>query len=150
MSLFWRKESNQYVSDYVDKIVSNKNKLSENERALFDLLIKRMTDYTYEADHYLYGLMLKGEFSYIGQLFEDDRYHVLKHMLGDEYAGKYVAWLNKMAFIPYTSGYYRRPLRSANGGLHYVKALDALKDFLAIKASGLSLETLMEGGRTEE
>ena len=42
MSLFWRKESNQYVSDYVDKIVSNKNKLSENERALFDLLIKRM------------------------------------------------------------------------------------------------------------
>ncbi|WP_455640992.1 DUF5724 domain-containing protein [Parabacteroides sp.] len=150
MNLYWRKESNEFVSDYADKIVSNKNRLVESERALFDLLIKRMTTGSYEADIYFQGLINNDEFYHINQLFGGSRYAVLQHILGDECAVKYVAWLDKMALIPYTSGYYRRPVRSANAYLLLGKALDDLKDFLAIVASGLPFETILEGGRTEE
>lgn len=150
MSLFWRKESEEFVSAYVDNLVKNKSKLNKDERSLFDLLIKQMTTYTSESDNYFQGLINKGEFHHIGKLFDGWRYNVLQYMLGDEYAGKYVAWLEKMAYLPYTSGYYRRPVRSVNAALHCAEALEHLKDFLVIVASGLSLEVIMEGGRTEE
>lgn len=150
MNLFWRKGSEEFVSAYVEGLVKNKNKLNKDERTLFDLLIKQMTTYTSEGQNYFHGLINKGEFHHISKLFDGWRYNVLQYMLGDEYAGKYVAWLEKMAYLPYTSGYYRRPVRSVNAALHCAEALEHLKDFLAIVASGLPLEVIMEGGRTEE
>lgn len=150
MNLFWREGSNTLVSKYVDKMVKGKTKLGKDQQKLFDLLAKRMEVYSREADSYFYNMLNHDQFNHIGKLFDGNRYKVLEYMLGDEYAAKYVAWLNKMPYLPYTSGYYRRPVRSANAFLHCTKALDALKDFLAIVASGLPLETIMEGGRTEE
>lgn len=150
MGLYWRNSSEAFVSGYVDKLLKNKNKLSEKGQKLFDALISSFTMNTYEAENYLHALMDGKHICYIWDLFSNDRLEVLQYMLGDEYAEKYIAWLHKLPEIPYTYGYYRRPLRSVNAGLHYIKALDNLKDFLAIVASGLPLEVLMQGGRTVE
>ncbi|MBC5633037.1 DUF4132 domain-containing protein [Parabacteroides hominis] len=150
MGLFWRQSSESFVSGYFYKLVNNDRQLSEKGRKLFSALVSRFTINTSEADNYLRSLMDGKQIRYIWQLFDDDRREVLQYMLGEEYAQKYIAWLHKLPSIPYTSGYYRRPVRSDNAGLHYTKALDNLKDFLAIVASGLPLEVLMEGGRTEE
>lgn len=151
MNLFWRKQSNEIVGGYISQIEGNKQaKLDKKECELFDLLMKRVAVNDDDADYFLRSLMERGEISYIHQLFEGWRYPVLHYMLGTELAEKYVAWLHILAVIPYTEGYYRRPLRSGNAGMQYIKALDNLKDFLAIAASGLTLEVLMEGGRTED
>lgn len=150
MGLFWRQSSDAFVSDYFNKLLNNKRTLSEKGQKLFGALISRFTINTSEADNYLRSLMDSEQIGSIRELFGDDRGEVLRYLLGDEYARKYTAWLHKLPAIPYTYGYYRRPLRSASARLHYVKALDNLKDFLAIVASGLPLEVLMEGGRTKE
>lgn len=150
MNFYWDQYTNAFVSTYLKRITSNRKKLEGKEQELFDLFIKCMTEHTSEADYHLLSRMTNGEISCIEQLFDGSRRAVLQCMLGDAYTEKYVAWLRKKASLPYTFSYYRRPLRTSNAGMHCSKALDELKDFLAIVASGLSLETLMEGGRTEE
>ena len=150
MGLFWRQSSDAFVSDYFNKLLNNKRTLSEKGQKLFGALISRFTINTCEADNFLHSLMDSGQIGSIRELFGDDRGEVLRYLLGDEYARKYTAWLHKLQDIPYTYGYYRRPLRSPSARLHYIKALDNLKDFLAIVASGLPLEVMMEGGRTKE
>lgn len=147
MNLFWRKESNAKTQDYINRIESTKKKLDKSQLNLFDLLMKRFCQSNYEVDVWFSQLIQAGEIKEIAQLFEKDRYPVLVHLLGEEYAGKYVAWLQKMAAIPYTLGYYRRPQRSTHAKLHYTTALNTLRDFLAIVASGLPLEVILEGGR---
>lgn len=147
MNLFWRKESNEKASPYLKHMEAAKNKLKKEQVRLFDLLADRFTRYGKQADEWFYKRIQAGEIRHISQLFENERYPVLVHLLGEDYAGKYVAWLRKMASIPYTSGYYRRPIRSADPRLHYASALDTLKDFLAVAASGLPFEVILAGGR---
>lgn len=149
MNLFWRKESNEIVHAYIERMQKTKNKLEKEQIRLLDLLMARFTTYDCKVDGWFRQRMDTGDILDISQLFEKDRYPVLEHLLGEDYAAKYTAWLRKMPLIPYTSGYYRRPVRSGNPALHYALALNILKDFLALVASGLSLEVILEGGRTE-
>lgn len=147
MNLFWRKESKAITQNYIDRLEATQGKLKGGQRELFGLLMKRFCLANGEADIWFKKLMQTGEIKEITQLFENERYPVLVHLLGEEYAGKYSAWLRKMPSIPYTLGYYRRPQRSTSAILHYDRALTTLNDFLAIVASGLPLEVFLEGGR---
>lgn len=149
MNLFARKESNEIVRAYLDRMQKTKDKLEKEQIRLLDFLMVCFTRYDYKVDDWFRKWMATGEILDISQLFEKDRYPVLVHLLGETYAAKYVAWLQKMARIPYTSGYYRRPVRSGNPALHYGLAMRILKDFLAVVASGLPLEVILEGGRNE-
>lgn len=147
MNLFWRKESNARVDAYLKRIEATKNKLQKEQVQLLDLLMVRFTLYERQADDWFRKRMRNGEIHDISQLFEKERYPVIVHLLGEDYASKYVAWLRKMASIPYTSGYYRRPVRSGDPRLLHALALDILKDFLVIVASGLPFEVILAGGR---
>lgn len=138
------------VSAYFNNILSTKSKLSESEQKWFDLIVNRMVNNAHEVDQKLRNTLNAEKRYRMADLFGGDRSAVLKHFLGERMTAKYLAWLEKLGSIPYTSGYYRRPVRSLDARLHVSVALDSLKDFLAIEASGLPLEILMEGGRTEQ
>ncbi len=150
MGLFWKEESNRMVDAYLEQVKKSKNKLSKKSGVLLDLLIRRMETNESGADDYFYSLIIKGDLYRIDQLFENERHEVLVHLLGEAYADKYISWLKKLPYIPYTYGYYRRPVRSEKAEFHYNKALNHLKDFFAIVASGLSLEIILEGGQTDD
>lgn len=150
MAFYWRQTSEAFVSGYIHQLENNKKRLGKKEQAFFDVLMKRFTENLYEADTYLLNRINDSGIRSIDRLFEEERYTVLQYMLGEEYAQKFVRWLRKLTVLPYTQGYYRRPLRSENPCLHYHAALDHLKNFLGIVASHLPLEVVIEGGRTEE
>ncbi len=150
MGIFWRKESNEMVEGYLEQKKQRKGKLSIGEILLFDKLIARMETNDSDADNYFHELIRKKKVTRTEELFDNGRREVLNYMLGDDYAEKYVKWLGKMPLYPYTRGYYRRPVRTEDPLYHYQKALDRLKDFFSIAASGLSIETILKGGRTEE
>lgn len=149
MGIFWRKESNEMVENYLEQKKKGKGKLSIEGILLFDKLIARMETNEADADNYFYDLIRKKKITRAEQLFEGGRQDVLNYILGDYYAEKYVKWLKKIPLFPYTRGYYRRPVRSEDPIYHYQKALDRLKDFFCIVASRLSLETILKGGNTE-
>jgi len=150
MAIFWKKESNEMVEDYLWQKKQSKGELGIGEIILFDKLIKRMEENDTEADQYFHDLIRKGKITHPKEMFEGGRRTVLDYMLGEDYAGKYVKWLGKIPSFPYTKGYYRRPVRTENAEYHYQKALDKLKYFFAIAASGLSMETILKGGTTEQ
>lgn len=150
MAIFWKKESNEMVEDYLWKKKQGKGTLGIGEILLFDKLIKRMEENDTNADNYFYELIRKGKITRTEELFDGGRRDILNYMLGEDYAAKYEKWLEKLPSFPYSRGYYRRPVRAANVGYHYQKALDRLKDFFCIAASGLSMETILKGGTTEQ
>ena len=138
------------VEDYLEQKKQRKGKLSIGGALLFDKLISRMEANETDADNYFQNLIRKKKVTRPEELFEEDRREVLNYLLGDGYADKYIKWLKKMPSYPYTRGYYRRPVRSENVLYHYDMALTQLKSFFCIAASGLSMETILKGGRTEE
>lgn len=150
MGIFWRQESNKMVEDYLLQKKKGKKLLETEGVSLFDKLINRMENNDNEADHYFHNLVKKGKITSIEELFKDERKEVLDYLLGEEYACKYVKWLKKLPNLPYSSGYYRRPVRSSDVSLLYSKALDQLRYFFAIAASCFSMETILKGGETEE
>ncbi|MDH6303628.1 hypothetical protein M2459_000438 [Parabacteroides sp. PF5-5] len=150
MAIFWKKESNGMVEDYLLQKKQGKSTLTSEGIRLFEMLIKRMEENDLTADYFFHDLIKKGKITRTEEMFEGKRRDVLNYMLGKDFAGKYVSLLKKQIAFPYTRSYYRRPVRSESVGYHYQKALDSLRFFFAIVASGLSMETILKGGETEE
>ena len=78
--------------------------------------------------------------------------------LGDEQTGSTPlllslavnTYLKLKARCPYTHGYSRRSQRSANPLLHIGHVIDALTQFLKLRATGFTVQAILNGGNTPE
>ena len=83
----------------------------------------------------------------VANLFDGKLNKVLRYLLGDEYANLFHTYLKLKARCPYTHGYSRRSQRSANPLLHFSHIIDALTEFLKLRATGFSEQAILNGGK---
>ena len=139
MSFLWREKAEKLILPYIQQIKKESKKLTKQQQNFFQLLLKNFES----SDNALYvwtkELIAEGEITVIADLYRKERYPVIVLLLGEQWAKRFVAYMEKLPTFPYTSGYTRRTYRSNNPLLHLSSSFSILQDWFFLIASGTDL-----------
>lgn len=109
-------------------------------------LLTQKGEYGYKdepiAEHLL-GIMHQEGCTNIAHLADGVLASVVQVLLGEEYARVYRAYLGQLALSPYSRGYYRRSLRSAQPHHYTEMAAEALRTLMLLRCRNYDEATLL-------
>lgn len=150
MSFLWREKAEKLILPYIQQIKKESKKLTKQQQNFFQLLLKNFES----SDNALYvwtkELIAEGEITVIADLYRKERYPVIVLLLGEQWAKRFVAYMEKLPTFPYTSGYTRRTYRSNNPLLHLSSSFSILQDWFFLIASGTDLWAFAYGRSLNE
>lgn len=156
MRLIYNETLNKRVLPYLEKLTKKKNCLDKETGALFDLFMMyfnldtRYGIYNDKLEPCIINIIKEEEIRSVANLFDGKLNKLLRYLLGDEYAQLFHTYLKIEVHCPYTHGYARRSQRAANPYLHFIHVIDALAEFLKLRATGFTEQAILNGGTTPE
>ena len=156
MRLIYNEALNKRILPYLEKLVKKKNSLDKGTAILFDTFMlyfnmdTRYSTYSDKLEPCLIGIIKEEEIKSVAHLFDGKLNKLLCYLLGDEYTRLFHTYLKLKAHCPYTYGYLRRSQRSANPYLHFNHVIEALIQFLKLRATGFTVQTILNGGNSPE
>lgn len=154
MRLYWNSGDERFTDAYLVKLLEHKKKLHTENENFFSLLMNYFDsavwmDFVEELKPYLLKLIKEKKLTRMCQIFEEQREEVLVYILGEKYASLYKIYLEHIMEYPYRQGPFYRPMRSNHLSFYLEDAMNILRDFLALQASGLSDDDLLAQPRDE-
>lgn len=154
MRLYWNSGDERFTDAYLVKLLEHKKKLHTENQNFFSLLMNYFdnsvwTDFVEELKPYLLKLIKEKKLTRMCQIFEGEREEVLVYILGEKYASLYNTYLRHIMEYPYRQRYAYHPIRSNHLSFYLEDAMNILRDFLALQASGLSDDDLLAQPRDE-
>lgn len=156
MRIIYNEDLNKRIIPYVDKLIKNKNKLDKTTALLFDVFMQYLNlDTRYDAfesklEPCVIAIIREENIKSVVHLFEGKLNKLLLYLVGDNYAHLFHTYLRLRARCPFIYGYSRRAQRSVNPLLHIHPVMEALLQFLILRATGFSDQIILNGGKTPE
>ncbi len=155
MNLTWCNALNNLCQNYIDNLTQKlktshlPNEIRKLIESFFDYIDKDKNEpIQFEKDFFEY--VSRHDIKTIDTLFDGDLKAIPQFMFGEKWAELWSLYMQAEAKSPYTVGYSRRSVRSNLVGPHVKNIAAALKEFLILRASGLSSTDIMNEGRTPE
>ena len=156
MRLIYNDALNKRIAPYLERLTKKRTSLDKETMTLLDVFMQyfnmdtRYGTYSDKLEPCIIHIIQEEKIKSVANLFDGKLNKVLRYLLGDEYANLFHTYLKLKARCPYTHGYSRRSQRSANPLLHFSHIIDALTEFLKLRATGFSEQAILNGGNTPE
>lgn len=156
MRLIYNEALNKRVLPYLERLTKKKSNLDKETAALFDIFMlyfnmdTRYGTYSDKLEPCIISIIKEESIKSVANLFDGKLSKLLRYILGDEYARLFYTYLKLKVHCPYTQGYSRRSQRAANPYLHSNHVIDALTQFLKLRATGFTEQAILNGGNTPE
>ena len=156
MRLIYNEALNKRILPYLEKLTKKKSSLDKETRTLFDIFMlyfdmdTRYGTYSDKLEPCIISIIKEEKIKSVANLFDGKLNKLLHYLLGDEYAHLFHTYLKLKAHCPYTQGYSRRSQRAVNPYLHFSHVIDALTQFLKLRATGFTDQVILNGGNTPE
>lgn len=156
MRLIYNDALNKRIAPYLERLTKKRTGLDKETMTLLDVFMQyfnmdtRYGTYSDKLEPCIIHIIQEEKIKSVANLFDGKLNKVLHYLLGDEYASLFHTYLKLKARCPYTHGYSRRSQRSANPLLHFNHIIDALTEFLKLRATGFSEQAILNGGNTPE
>jgi len=156
MRLIYNDALNKRIAPYLERLTKKRTSLDKETMALLDVFMQyfnmdtRYGAYSDKLEPCIIYIIQEEKIKSVANLFDGKLNKLLRYLLGDEYAHLFHTYLKLKARCPYTHGYSRRSQRSANPLLHIGHVIDALTQFLKLRATGFTVQAILNGGNTPE
>ena len=156
MRLIYNDALNKRIAPYLERLTKKRTSLDKETMALLDVFMQyfnmdtRYGAYSDKLEPCIIYIIQEEKIKSVANLFDGKLNKLLHYLLGDEYAHLFHTYLKLKARCPYTHGYSRRSQRSANPLLHIGHVIDALTQFLKLRATGFTDQAILNGGNTPE
>ena len=156
MRLIYNDALNKRIAPYLERLTKKRTSLDKETMALLDVFMQyfnmdtRYGAYSDKLEPCIIYIIQEEKIKSVANLFDGKLNKLLHYLLGDEYAHLFHTYLKLKARCPYTHGYSRRSQRSANPLLHIGHVIDALTQFLKLRATGFTVQAILNGGNTPE
>ena len=156
MRLIYNDALNKRIAPYLERLTKKRTSLDKETMALLDVFMQyfnmdtRYGAYSDKLEPCIIYIIQEEKIKSVANLFDGKLNKLLRYLLGDEYAHLFHTYLKLKARCPYTHGYSRRSQRSANPLLHIGHVIDALTQFLKLRATGFTDQAILNGGNTPE
>ena len=156
MRLIYNEALNKRILPYLEKLTKKKSSLDKETRTLFDIFMlyfdmdTRYGTYSDKLEPCIISIIKEEKIKSVANLFDGKLNKLLLYLLGNEYAHLFHTYLKLKAHCPYTHGYSRRSQRAVNPYLHFSHVIDALTQFLKLRATGFTDQVILNGGNTPE
>lgn len=156
MRIIYSNELSKRIAPYLEKLLKNKASLDQETAKLFDVFMKyfnmdsRYDTFSEILEPCISTTIQEENIQSVADLFDGKLNKVLIYILGDEYATLFHTYLKLKAHCPYTIGYSRRSQRSVSPLLHLSHVIDALTQFLKLRATGFSETAILNGGNSPQ
>ena len=156
MRLIYNDALNKRIAPYLERLTKKRTSLDKETMALLDVFMQyfnmdtRYGAYSDKLEPCIIYIIQEEKIKSVANLFDGKLNKLLRYLLGDEYAHLFHTYLKLKAQCPYTHGYSRRSQRSANPLLHIGHVIDALTQFLKLRATGFTDQAILNGGNTPE
>lgn len=156
MRLIYNDALNKRIAPYLERLTKKRTSLDKETMTLLDVFMQyfnmdtRYGTYSDKLEPCIIHIIQEEKIKSVANLFDGKLNKVLRYLLGDEYANLFHTYLKLKARCPYTHGYSRRSQRSVNPLLHFSHIIDALTEFLKLRATGFSEQAILNGGNTPE
>lgn len=154
MRLIYNEELNKLVKPYLENLLKKKNSLGKEAAAIFDLFMEyfdmdtRYGMYSDKFEPFIFKVIQEENIKNITNLFDGKLGKILNYILGNEYANLFHTYLKLKSRCPYTFGYTRRSQRSVLPFLHVNSVVEALTQFLKLRATGFTEQAILNSGNT--
>ena len=156
MRLIYNDALNKRIAPYLERLTKKRTSLDKETMALLDVFMQyfnmdtRYGAYSDKLEPCIIYIIQEEKIKSVANLFDGKLNKLLRYLLGDEYAHLFHTYLKLKAQCPYTHGYSRRSQRSAKPLLHIGHVIDALTQFLKLRATGFTDQAILNGGNTPE
>lgn len=154
MRLIYNDELNKRIKPYLENLLKKKTGLDKTTAALFDIFMEyfnmdsRYGAYCDNLEPCLLQIIQEENIKSVANLFDGKLNKMLRYILGEAYASSFKTYLKLKARCPYTYGYARRSQRSDTPHLHLNQVINALTQFLKLRATGFPEQAILKGGST--
>ena len=156
MRLIYNDALNKRIAPYLERLTKKRTSLDKETMALLDVFMQyfnmdtRYGAYSDKLEPCVIYIIQKEKIRSVVHLFDGKLDKLLHYLLGDEYAHLFHTYLKLKARCPFTHGYSCRSQRSANPLPHFNHIIDALTEFLKLRATGFCEQAILNGGNTPE